>query len=171
MPATDAGLADAKLPDAVDDAPVPHIDEAPPAEVQAPSTPERASETPAHYLGGLTAPVDEAELEIADALAARQTLRGRRLGWAVAALLIMPSLIAATVYALEHRDKVERLIAYARAFVPIPVGSAPTAPSDAQPAPDASSSSAQDRQGPSNAGEQGQDSSMRASSERESTAR
>ena len=108
--------------------------ESPPAVEQAESP---ATEPSLHYVGVLTAPVDEAELDIADALAAR-SMRGRRIGWAIAALLIMPSLIAATVYALEHRDKVERLIAYARAFIPTPVGSAPSTQPDVSGAAPAS---------------------------------
>jgi len=136
------------------------------------------SEPALHYVGGLTAPADEAELDVADSLAQRQALRGRRLGWAIAALLVMPSMIATTVYALEHRGTVERFLTFARALVPVPVGSAPsaqqegTAPStslDAASSPNDISNEARATP-PSANREDSSEGSLRAAGERESTA-
>jgi len=137
------------------------------------------SEPALHYVGGLTAPADEAELDVADSIAQRQALRGRRLGWAIAALLVMPSMIATTVYALEHRGTVERFLTLARALVPLPVGSAPstqqegTTPStslDAAPSPNDGPIEAR-ATAPSANREDSSEGSLRAAGERDSTAR
>ena len=179
------------------------IDEAAPIFVEQPLTPLTAVEPPTdlpsvlqpphdpsaqvepvpgtalHYVGGLTAPADEAELDVADSLAQRQALRGRRLGWAIAALLVMPSMIATTVYALEHRGTVERFLTLARAFIPLPVGSAPSAQQDgsAPSTPLDAASSPNDVAEPARAAapagnrEDSSEGSLRAAGERESTAR
>jgi len=83
--------------------------------------PPSPAETPVHHVGVLTAPADEAELEHVDVIADRRARRIRRLRYAAAALLVLPSILAATIYGVEHQDKVEQLIEYTRVAVVAPL--------------------------------------------------
>ncbi|HZQ62126.1 MAG TPA: hypothetical protein VFC24_12295 [Casimicrobiaceae bacterium] len=74
-----------------------------------------------HYLGRLSAPVDEAELAHVDPTVDRRARRARRLRYAVAALLVLPSVAATTLYGLEHQDKVDELIEFTRVALVAPL--------------------------------------------------
>ncbi|MDQ6618727.1 MAG: zinc ribbon domain-containing protein [Pseudomonadota bacterium] len=75
------------------------------------------SNAPSHYVGVLTARPDEAELEFADPSVTATRTRARWVPYAAAALLLTPSLIAAAVYSVQHRDHIDRVLSYARAVV------------------------------------------------------
>lgn len=79
------------------------------------------ADAPIHYVGMLTARADEAELDRADVVADRHARRARKVRYAAAALLMLPSVIAGTFYALEHQEKVEALVEYTRVAVVAPI--------------------------------------------------